>query len=214
LERAGKHDACPVTVAAVVIVTMLTVSSINTKIGRLEGASAAVASPAVAKLSQAALAVKSPSLPGVVAAVKAARRGAKLPTPLSPPVSQLVKEAYQFPSGCVPTAENQTTSDICRLGDTSATNTIVLFGDSHAQMWMPTLLAMAQADSWVVIPIVKSGCVVSTWTGKGYPGTPGATVSACHAWYRWAVQQAKALQPDVTLITAVAEEPGEARPSQ
>jgi len=190
----------PVSVAAVVLVTMLTVSSINTKIGRLQGASAAVASPTLAKLSQAPLAAKSPSLPGVVAAVKAARRGAKLPTPLTPPVSQLLKEAYQFPSGC-PAAENQTTSDICRLGDTSATNTIVLFGDSHAQMWMPTLLTMSQADSWVLIPIVKSGCVVSTWTGKGFPGTPGATVTACHAWYRWAVQQAKALQPDVTLIT-------------
>jgi hypothetical protein len=67
-------------------------------------------------------------------------------------------------------------------------------------MWMPTILAMAQADSWNVIPIVKSGCVPSAWTGKGYSGTPASTLTACHAWYRWAVQQAKALHPDVTLM--------------
>ena len=27
------------------------------------------------------------------------------------------------------------------------------------QMWMPTILAMAERDGWVVIPIVKSSCV-------------------------------------------------------
>ena len=68
------------------------------------------------------------------------------------------------------------------------------------QMWMPTILAMAQRDGWVVIPIVKSGCVPSTWLGRGFPGTSAATIRQCHAWYSWAAQKAKGLRPDVTLM--------------
>lgn len=192
----------PVSVAVVVIVTMVTLSSINAKVVRLEGASAGVASPTITRLPQAPHVAKSPVLLAVVAAVKAARRGAQLPTGLTPPVSDLLHESYMFPDGCVPASDSQTTTNLCRLGDPSAAKSIVLFGDSHAQMWMPTILAMAQVDAWVVIPIVKSGCVASSWVGNGYAGTPAALLSACHAWYRWAVQQAKALHPDVTLMAS------------
>jgi hypothetical protein len=68
-------------------------------------------------------------------------------------------------------------------------------------MWMPTILQMAQRDGWVVIPIIKSGCVPSAWIGKGYPETPGAKLRECHSWYRWALAQAKKLRPDVTMTT-------------
>lgn len=78
---------------------------------------------------------------------------------------------------------------------------IVVFGDSHAQMWMPTILAMANQDGWVVIPLVKSGCNPSAWLGHGYSGTPAVQLRQCHAWYKWASQKAKSLHPDVTLMT-------------
>jgi hypothetical protein len=139
-------------------------------------------------------------LPAVIAAVKAARRGAKIPSVLTPPVSQLLKDNYQFPPGCVPATDDQTTSNICRLGDASSAKSIVLYGDSHAQMWMPTLLAMAERDGWVIIPLVKSGCNPAMWLGDGYPGTPGALVRACHAWYKWATAQGQGLHPTVTLM--------------
>jgi hypothetical protein len=86
------------------------------------------------------------------------------------------------------------------LGDTSSAKTIVVLGDSHAQMWMPTILAMAERDGWAVVPIVKSRCVVASWVGQGYPGTQSAIINRCHAWYRWAVRQAQRLRPDVTLM--------------
>jgi SGNH domain (fused to AT3 domains) len=191
----------PVAVSAAVIVALVSVSAVDARIGRAERASAAVAKLTPANVSLVTATPKSTPLAPVVAAVKAALRGAKVPAVLTPPVSDFDKEAYAFPSGCVPLADNQTTSDLCHLGDASATNTIVVIGDSHAQMWMPAILAMAQADSWNVVPLVKSGCVVATWTGKGYPDTPPSRLSACHAWYRWAVQQAKQLQPDVVLMT-------------
>jgi peptidoglycan/LPS O-acetylase OafA/YrhL len=191
----------PVAVSAAVIVALVSVSSVDAKVSRIERESAAAAKVNTASVSLVTSTPKSTTLPTVVAAVKAALRGVKVPAVLNPPVSDFLKEAYQFPSGCVPATDDQTSSTICHLGDASATNTIVLFGDSHAQMWMPTILAMAQADSWNVVPLVKSGCVVSSWTGKGYGGTPAATISACHTWFHWALEQAKQLQPDVVLMT-------------
>jgi hypothetical protein len=128
----------------------------------------------------------------VTAAVKAAKRGARIPSPLTPAVSELLKDIYNFPDGCVP-HEGETSSNICRLGDTTSQKTLVVIGDSHMQMWMPTVLRMANSDGWVVLPVVKSACTPATWLS--YPKKP-----ECPAWYRWAVKQAKALHPDVTLI--------------
>ena len=128
-------------------------------------------------------------LPAVVAAVRAAERGAPLPSPLTPAVGSLRSDFYFFPTGCTPSRYG-TSSKVCRLGATRARKTIVVIGDSHAEMWMPTILAMAQRDGWVVIPLVKVRCIPRTWPGS----------DDCGGWFRWARRQAQALRPDVTLI--------------
>jgi peptidoglycan/LPS O-acetylase OafA/YrhL len=128
-------------------------------------------------------------LPAVVAAVRAAERGAPLPTPLAPAVGSLRSDFYFFPDGCTPSRYG-TSSKVCRLGSTRAHKTIVVIGDSHAEMWMPTILAMAQRDGWVVIPLVKVRCIPRTWPGS----------DDCGGWFRWARRQAQQLRPDVTLI--------------
>jgi peptidoglycan/LPS O-acetylase OafA/YrhL len=185
----------PASAAVVLVVAGVTLGSIDGKAGRLEAAAAAI-QPApledptlAASLSRA----NSKALPVVIAAVKAARRGAPIPSPLTPPVSKLLDDVYFFPEGCAP-KPGQTSAKICRLGDTTSTKTLVVMGDSHMQMWMPTILRMAQRDGWVVLPIVKSACTPGSWLH--YPAQP-----ECPAWYRWAKQQAEALHPDVTLIT-------------
>ena len=110
-----------------------------------------------------------------------------------PPVSQLLKEGYSLPPGCSPNT-GETKAQICRLGDTTATKTLVVFGDSFAQHWMPAILAMAEKDGWVVVPLINgSGCASSAWLR--YPSRPW-----CPKWYRWAVSQVKALHPDVTFL--------------
>jgi hypothetical protein len=68
-------------------------------------------------------------------------------------------------------------------------------GDSHAQMWMPALLSLAERDGWAVLPLVKSACTPGEWHGGAAGG------AECRAWYRWAVQRARALRPTVMLIT-------------
>jgi hypothetical protein len=183
----------PASAAIVLVVASVALGSIDSKTGRIEAASAAVqrsqlVDPAIA----ASFARSSTALPAVVRAVKAAQRGAPIPSPLIPPVSKLLDDVYSLPEGCAPN-EGETSSKICRLGDTTSQKTLVVIGDSHLGMWMPTILAMAQRDGWVVLPIGKASCTPGSWIR--YPQKP-----ECNAWYRWATRKAKALKPDVTLI--------------
>jgi len=186
--------AWPASAAAVLIVGLVISGSIDKTAKRLEVAAASV-EPAVLVDTAAAASYVEPGepeapLPPVVAAVRAAEQQAPIPSPLTPPVSRLRDDFYNFPSGCVPRG-GQTKSRICRLGDASSRKAIVVIGDSHAQMWMPTILDMAQRDGWVVLPLVKVSCIPRSWLETGKP---------CNRWYRWAKQRATALRPDVTLI--------------
>jgi len=85
---------------------------------------------------------------------------------------------------------SETSSGICRLGATASTKTLVVIGDSHARMWMPTILRMAQRDGWVVVPFVKPRCVPRSWGDLATSAALGT----------WATGHAAALHPYVTLI--------------
>ena len=181
----------PASAAAVLVVALSMLGVLDNTLARMEAASAAVrpamlVDPAV---RAAARPTGSRPLPAVVAAVQAARRSAPLPSPLTPSVGDLLGDFYAFPEGCTP-PKGKTTSRVCRLGDARGAKTIVVFGDSHAQMWMPTILRMAQQDGWAVVPLVKVGCVPRSWLRE----------RGCRAWYRWATRQAARLRPDVALI--------------
>jgi peptidoglycan/LPS O-acetylase OafA/YrhL len=134
------------------------------------------------------------ALPAVVAAVAAAQRGAPLPTPLTPPLGQLrnFPPPYQAPPGCVlRDTSSQTTGKVCRMGARSSSRVIVLMGDSHAHMWLPPLLQMAQQDGWAVVPLVRLGCTPATWV---------TNERGCRDWYRWALGAAQRLHATVTLL--------------
>jgi hypothetical protein len=181
----------PACAAAVVLLAVVMLRSLGATAARVEAASAALP---VAPLADpaAAVAARAPTprpLPAVVAAVRAAEHDAPLPSPLTPAVGELHQDFYFFPDGCTP-ARYETTSKLCRLGASRSRKTIVVFGDSHAEMWMPAILAMAQKDRWRVIPLVKVRCVPRSWVGS----------DECGKWYRWASAQARALRPTATLI--------------
>ncbi len=190
----------PVAVGAAVAVALLTLSSLNSRIDKVDQAAAAVSRSPVASVGLATAAPRATALPAVVDSVNAALAGAPVPTNLTPPVDQL--HVYGFPSlGCSPSAGDPRTQTICHMGNTKSTNKVVVFGDSHALMWMPAILAMAQVDAWNVIPLIRKGCEVPTWTGNGYSFDPASNIAPCHAWYSWARQQVQRLRPDVVLIS-------------
>jgi peptidoglycan/LPS O-acetylase OafA/YrhL len=180
----------PASTAAVVAVSFVVLASIDKTATRLEPAAAA-ASPRTLQSAAVTPTTSRPKpLPAVVAAVRQADRGAPIPWPLTPAVDKLREDFYAFPAGCIP-RDGQASSKLCRLGSRASWKTIAVFGDSHAQMWMPAVLRMAQRDGWSVVPLVKQRCIPRTWVNRS---------GECAAWYRWARRQVTRLRPQVTLI--------------
>lgn len=143
------------------------------------------------------------ALPAVVAAVRAARRGAPIPSPLEPPIGALrnFPPPYRPPDGCVLSdGSAQTTGKVCRIGRASSTRLIVLIGDSHANMWLPPLEELAWRDGWAVVPLVRLGCTPATWVTND---------RGCRDWFRWASGVAVRLHARITLLGgSIGEQPG------
>jgi SGNH domain (fused to AT3 domains) len=59
---------------------------------------------------------------------------------------------YSLPNSCsTPTTD-------CVFGDTTASRSVVLFGDSHARMWLPAIIPIAITDHLRLIVIGEDGC--------------------------------------------------------
>jgi len=190
--------ATPATAACAVAVAVFTLHLANSTAAHYDAAAAAVRPASLASIVTAPrLARASKPLPAVVAAVRAAERGAPLPRPLTPSVANLRGDYYTLPDGCTP-GWTDTTSRVCRMGAAGNSKTLVVIGDSHAQMWMGTILRMAQQDGWRVIPFVKLGCIPDFWTPA--PAGASSQQARCEAWLRWAKARAAAARPQATMI--------------
>jgi peptidoglycan/LPS O-acetylase OafA/YrhL len=196
--RAATGVVLGVSTAAVLGTAVLSLSAIAREQERFDApaASASLVASAPALVSYRTAAGSEQALPDVVAAVEAARRGDPIPSGLDPPIGKLrsTSPQYVLPDGCISSSESSTsTSKICRVGETTSRKMIVLVGDSHAMMWLPAVLEMAWRDGWVVVPLLRTGCMPNRWiTNEG-----GAS---CRAWYRWAIREARLLHPRITLV--------------
>jgi peptidoglycan/LPS O-acetylase OafA/YrhL len=182
----------PASAAVILAVAVPILVSLNARATVISNAAAAVRPAELVKETSIARSSWQP-LPAVAEAVSAAKRNADLPWPLTPAVTELRHDFYAFPAGCA-AGRGQTSSTVCHLGASGAAKTIAVIGDSHAQMWMPTILRMARRDGWEVVPFVKVGCVPTKWLHT--------TDWGCTVWYRWALGRVAKLHPQVTLIAA------------
>jgi hypothetical protein len=183
--------------AAVLATSTVSLAAIARERTRFEipAASAAVRGPA-ADRSGATVPGTNGVLPEVMAAVEAARRGGPIPVGLTPPIGQLRNfgAPYAPPDGCISKdSSSDTTSKVCRIGASASAKLVVLFGDSHAMMWLPALLETAWRDGWAVVPLLRTGCTPQKWR-------PGGGDAPCREWYAWALRQVGRLHPRATLL--------------
>jgi hypothetical protein len=80
---------------------------------------------------------------------------------------------------------------------------MVVYGDSHALMWLPAFNGVAKAAHWRLIVLGKSDCPAPLIAASNPPGVgkPGAPYAACTAWHRWAVTMIRRLHPDLLVIS-------------
>jgi hypothetical protein len=138
----------------------------------------------------------------VVKLVAAASALQKLPQDLRPPLADAPNDnSYNFlqKGGCTP-APADVKMGSCIFGDTSATHTMVLFGDSHAEMWFSGFNALAMRRHWRLAYLGKSGC--SAPYLHYFDGTRRRAFTECDKWHAYAVDRVRKMHPAVIVVTS------------
>jgi hypothetical protein len=151
------------------------------------------------------------SLTKVLAAVRLAPAIRSLPADLTPSLSTAGQDLGFASDKCEagPAAEQ---IDACVFGDPASSTRVVLFGDSHAGMWLPAMNEIAQRRHWQLTFFGKPACPAPEITFWNQPERRAFT--ECDRFRAYAEQQIVAARPDLVLITSesYAEKTGHDRP--
>jgi len=147
-----------------------------------------------------------PPAPGtaaqIAALVHAAPTIAKLPAAGYP---TLTAEGIDSASRAFPvTSHGCLTISECVFGDLSATRTIVLFGDSHAQMWLSAVVPDAVALRYRVVLLFLGGCpdaTLTVWNAAPLGPYPTGWYRGCDAFRSRAIRAIVHLQPALVLMS-------------
>jgi peptidoglycan/LPS O-acetylase OafA/YrhL len=129
----------------------------------------------------------------VVDAVKAAQADDPIPRQTAPSVL-LATQDRLYLGTC--SAWKHLRSKICEEGDPRGTKTIVVFGNSHSNMWIPTVTILAKQAKWKFFPIVKEACGYDDYAALR--GVDKA--SQCVVWYHWALTVLRRIHPNVLVV--------------
>lgn len=91
----------------------------------------------------------------------------------------------------------------CVYGDLQGTHTLVLYGDSHAAMWLYAIAYVAKAAHWKVVALTKGDCPANLlpYENPSDWGAVGGEYAVCDQWHRFAMAQIKRLHPDLVVIS-------------
>jgi hypothetical protein len=81
-----------------------------------------------------------------------------------------------------------------------ATRTIVLYGDSHAEMWFTAIDDIAIRDGWRFVLLAKGACPAADVLGHLVSAVAGEQ-HACAAWHPCVFARINALRPDLLIVT-------------
>jgi ribosomal protein L30E len=125
-----------------------------------------------------------------------------LPSNLSPSLANASKDIATVGTpalaACNTTGTTLTPSK-CVFGDKTGSKTMVLWGDSHAFMWFPAVNAVAKADHWKLVALLKYGCPVasvSVWN----PLTKSPYLS-CNVFRRNMIATINKLNPSLVIVS-------------
>ena len=145
-----------------------------------------------------------PNVHAVLQQVDAASSITKVPATLSPGLAQAATDygGKDEDTSCA-ADETQTTERLCFLGDVHARRLLIVYGDSHAVMWLPAFISIAKSAHMKLLVLGKPYCpaasvVVASPPGIGAAGSP---YSACEDWHRWAVRVINRLSPSILIVS-------------
>ncbi len=123
-----------------------------------------------------------------------------LPQNVQPPLQDVANDTFPLsPAANACSHPSSETGVICTFGDATGTDTIVLAGDSHAQMWEPAINAMALHMHWKLLLIAKPSC---PFAGLKYLHTESDwnLTAQCVQWDKNALAKIATVHPRVLII--------------
>lgn len=133
----------------------------------------------------------------VLAAVRRAPGMRMLPSGLTPSLASAARDVG-FDSDRCEAAPTATRIDACVLGDPAASTKVVLLGDSHAGMWLPALIDIAQRRHWQLRFFGKPGCPAPDITVRN--GRTGRADTDCDRFRAFAERSIQAERPGLVLV--------------
>jgi peptidoglycan/LPS O-acetylase OafA/YrhL len=94
-------------------------------------------------------------------------------------------------------------SRACTFGDPHGRHILVLYGDSHALMWLPAFAEIADQAHWRLVVVASFYCPAELVT-VGNPaqfGPPGTPNSQCEQFHARAIPLINSLRPDMIVIS-------------
>jgi peptidoglycan/LPS O-acetylase OafA/YrhL len=112
-------------------------------------------------------------------------------------LQSIMEKPVVYADGCH-VNNGEITSPECTYGDRSSEKTIVLFGDSHAAQWFPTLEKIALDRGFTLVSLTKSAC----------PGPAVRKVESgeyknadCSKWREYAFSRIAQIKPSAILVS-------------
>jgi len=109
----------------------------------------------------------------------------------------------QFSPDCLSAAFSDDFRE-CSVGDLDSDTTVVLVGDSHSSMFVPTFDRLGLEHGWKVTYIAKGSCSLST-SDEIYFGDGTTTFDQCITWNEKAIDRVEELRPDLVVVSPVSQ---------
>ena len=129
--------------------------------------------------------------------VAASSRIQHLPSDLTPSLQDAPSDWGASRGACQPTV-SQVSVPRCVFGDPQGKQTMVLFGDSHAQMWFRSMEAIAAKAHWRLVLLGKGYCMANQYPP---PNRLNIVQQTCRRWQTFAYRRIKSLDPNLVVIT-------------
>ena len=123
----------------------------------------------------------------------------KLPKDLTPSLGDALSD-WGAPEGRCQPVVGQITVPKCVFGDPNGSQTMVLYGDSHALMWFQAMNAIAVAAHWRLVILGKGYCMANKYPNGNVRGE-NILFHTCSHWQRFAFQRIKKLDPALVIIS-------------
>jgi hypothetical protein len=142
-----------------------------------------------------------PVVDPVAAAISVAMKITKLPSNLTPSLTSARTDKSDWLNETNPCSVDfaEVRVPSCLGGDQNGTKLIVLYGDSHASMWMPAIDAIAKQIGYRVELYAKLACPLIEAPVWSYQLNRPFT--ECQQWQQLVLPKIKAAKPDLLIVT-------------